>query len=161
MCNKLPKEANGVAPQVEPGQVMTEWQAAWSRENCTCCQHLQFTEQWDRCKDGCVRMRFPMHVCAEWELMLKSVEDVPIMISTPMGGMTHVQHRINIQFFLAWAEKVERLPRRRWRRLVEIVEQMLAEWEKDSGLKGMYSLDKADWATIFEHGVQVGDGSPG
>lgn len=132
------------------------WFFEWRGASCGCCQHLRSTEDWQRCKGGCIQAKFPLHLRAEWELFLNVIEEVPIVFAAAGGAMTHLQHRINIGTFLNWARDIERLPRRRWKPLAYVMRQLLGEWEKAQKLRGAFTLEDKEWA-LLESGGEPAD----
>lgn len=148
VCPNLPGEAHGEAPVIEPGVPMADWQAEWMRQDCSCCMHLRAGGNWQHCDKGCIRTAFPAHVEEEWSLLMQCVEEIPIVFSTPMGGMTDIRLKLSTTEYLNWVERLLRLPRRRRQPLLATLRGLLATYEEWRRVKGGFGLTKDEWALL-------------
>lgn len=142
---------------MEPGQDPSKgepWVAAWARKSCTCCQHLRYAH-WPakRCQPLCIRARFPIRVVAEWELAQLTHERKDTVIATPQGTTVHSSWRFAIADFVAYAEKVIRLPVGRWEPLIARLQFMHVWWQRHR--EGKFSFDAKLFAELQEIGVPI------
>jgi len=84
-CPHLPEDNQDATPDV-----------AWGRQDCQCCRHQQRAGGWRKewCAPRCVLTRWPARLRALWELFGEVLDEVPIAIVSPMGGM--MQSRLKV-----------------------------------------------------------------
>lgn len=116
----------------------------WLARDCSCCQHLQFTGEWnpERCQPACCRTRFPRRLYAEWELMTRVVKRGTFGVLTPMGGSVQTEWKVQESAFKFWARDVAGIKRRRWLPLIDIIEWLHGQVEKDAEGKFHFTDDE-------------------
>lgn len=116
----------------------------WFSRDCSCCEHLQQAGEWapERCQPVCARARFPKRTYAEWDLMTRVVKKGTFGVITPMGGSVQTEYRVKESAFKFWAGSIAKIPKRRWPGLIDMVEAMHSEVEKDGHGKFPFTDDE-------------------